>query len=144
MKHVLLIGAFLAGAICVSAQKVDETKVPSAVKTKFNALYPNISKVKWEEEDGNYEANFDKGKTEMSVLISPAGQLKETEESIAYQYLPRGAGAYIKTNLPGKKITEASKITDANGKVTYEAEVDGMDYTFDENGNFLKKEADND
>lgn len=50
---------------------------------------------------------------------------------------------YITKNLAGKKINEAVKITDAKGKITYEAEVGKVDYLFYENEKFISKEEDN-
>jgi hypothetical protein len=42
--------------------------------------------------------------------------------------------------MPGKKIKEASHITDAKGVISYEAEIDGVDYIFDADGKMLRKE----
>ena len=48
--------------------------------------------------------------------------------------------AYVKEHYKGAKITEAGKVTDAKGKLSYEAEVHGKDIIFDENGNFVRAE----
>jgi len=144
MKKLIFITTILATASYANAQKVNESAVPAAVKAKFTSLYASVSKVSWEMENGDFEANFDHGKTEMSVLIAPTGKVLETEEGIAVASLPAGVTDYITKNLPGKKIKEASKIKDAHDVVTYEAEVEGMDYTFDEKGNFIKQAKDND
>jgi hypothetical protein len=52
--------------------------------------------------------------------------------------LPAGVTNYVHSHYPGMKITEAGKVTDAEGKTRYEAEVKGKDMLFDENGNFIK------
>jgi hypothetical protein len=44
----------------------------------------------------------------------------------------------VKNHEGGATIKEAARITDANGKTTYEAEVRGKDLIFDEKGNYLK------
>ncbi len=144
MKKVIITVALLTGVICVNARKVTEADVPAAVKTEFKSLYADVKEVKWEKEKSNYEANFNQGKTGMSVTITTAGKLMETETTIDAIALPKAATDYLTKNLPGKKIKEASSIKDASGKTTYEAEVDEVDYTFDDKGNFLKKEKDND
>ena len=144
MKKVFLTLAFLSGVVCVNAQKVKEADVPAAVKTEFKSLYADVKEVAWEKEKSNYEADFKQGKTEMSVTIDATGKLLETETTIASSSLPKAATDYLTKNLPGKTIKEASSIKDASGKITYEAEVDGIDYTFDDKGNFVKKEKDND
>jgi hypothetical protein len=73
-------------------------------------------------------------------LFSPEGELIETEVEISVADLPAPIANYIAKNLTGKKIKEASKITDAAGKVTFEAEVGGKDFIFDEKGNFMRSE----
>lgn len=144
MKKTFLTLALLSCIVVVNAQKVAEADVPAAVKTEFKPLYADVKEVKWEKEKGNYEANFSQNKTEMSVTIDATGKLLETETTIASSGLPKAAADYMAKNLPGKKIKEASMIKDATGKITYEAEVDEVDYTFDAQGNFLSKEKDND
>jgi hypothetical protein len=46
---------------------------------------------------------------------------------------------YIKQNFPNEKIKEIAKITNANGMITYEAEIKGTDYIFDAQGNLISK-----
>ena len=139
-KHVALIAA--AGiALSAKAQKISDTEVPAAVKESFKKAYPAATVKKWEKEKGNYEAEFMTGKTETSVLMDANGKLLETETEIGAEQLPKAVSDYVAKNLGGKKIKEASKITDANNVVTYEAEVGEADYIFDTKGNFIKKEA---
>ncbi|MDQ6814328.1 MAG: hypothetical protein M3040_11365 [Bacteroidota bacterium] len=47
---------------------------------------------------------------------------------------------YIKSQYKRTSINEAALVTDANGKITYEAEVAHKDVVFDEHGNFKKTE----
>ena len=47
---------------------------------------------------------------------------------------------YVKQHYKGAKITEAGKVTDAQGKLSYEAEIKGRDVIFDKEGNFVKAE----
>ena len=124
------------------AQQLKESEIPALVKAKFVSLYPGTKNVKWEKEDNKYEAGFKQDKTETSVLIDATGNMVETETEIAVSSLPQAVAAYVLKNLAGKKIKEASKIVSASGVVMYEAEVDGVDYIFDANGNFIKKETD--
>lgn len=144
MKKTMLIAGMVLIAITSNAQKVKDSEVPAAVKTSFSKLYPSAKVEKWEKENGNYEAEFDNNKVETSVLMNASGSLMETEMEIKPSELPKSVSDYVAKNLAGKKIKEASKITDAAGKVSYEAEVDEADYIFDSNGTFLKKEVEND
>ena len=125
-------------AFSVSAQNIDATKVPEAVKSAFTKAYPNITKVQWSKEDGKYEASFKKDGNSMSTLQDEKGVIQETEMDIKINELPASASAYVKENYKGKSIKEASKITRANGKITYEAEVAGKDLIFDASGKFIK------
>ena len=59
-------------------------------------------------------------------------------EAMPVAQLPAGVTDYVHSHYPGAKITEAGKVTDAEGKTRYEAEVKGKDLLFDEKGNFLK------
>lgn len=144
MKRVLFIVAVFVVTGNVSAQKVKESEVPAAVKAEFSTLNPTIKAVKWEKEDGNFEGHYKKGNDKMTCVIDPSGKYVQTEVDINAIGLPKAANDYLQKNMPGKKVSEAAKITSADGTVTYEAEVKDVDYTFDANGNFIKKEADND
>lgn len=126
---------------CVYGQKVNDKDVPASVKETLHKKYPEAA-AKWEKEKGNYEANFVSQKKEMSALITPEGKLIETETEIATTELPASVTAYVKKNMKDAKIKEASIITDASGKKTYEAEVNGKDLVFDEKGNFIKSAKD--
>ena len=115
--------------------------VPAAVKTALAKKYPEASKVTWEKENGNYEANWGgKSGEDNSVHFTPSGNFIEIVNAIAVTELPTSTVAYVKAHYKGAKITEAGKVTDANGKTSYEAEVHGKDIIFDENGNFVKAE----
>ncbi|MDZ4809791.1 MAG: PepSY-like domain-containing protein, partial [Bacteroidota bacterium] len=78
-------------------------------------------------------------KTEQSVLLNAQGNILETEVEIELNQLPSAVLDYIKANYKGQSVKEAAKITDANGKVSFEAEVGKMDVLFDESGKFLKE-----
>ena len=45
-------------------------------------------------------------------------------------------------NYKNKKITEAAKITNAHGKITFEAQVTSIDLIFDKQGTYIKSIAD--
>ena len=138
-KNIILLVA-ISFTIFSCSQKV---AIPDMVKTKFASLYPDAKNVKWDKEDALFEAGFKTNDIETSVVFDAAGTVTETEIAIEASALPAAITEYVSKNLAGKKIDEAAKIVDASGKVTYEAEVDGADYIFDETGNFInKKEKD--
>ena len=123
------------------AQKVKSTDVPKAVQSALTQKYPDAASVTWEKEKGNYEANWGgKSKEDNSVVFTPEGKFVEMVKAIPITDLPIAIPSYVKKNYNGAKITEAGKVTDANGKTMYEAEVKGKDLIFDEAGNFIKKD----
>ncbi len=116
-------------------------KVPSTVMSAFAVKYPGASKVTWEKEDGNYEANWGgKSGEDNSVQFTPGGNFIEMVTAIPVNQLPSPVIVYVKKHYKGAAITEAGKVTDANGKIFYEAEVKKKDFLFDLNGNFIKSE----
>jgi hypothetical protein len=139
MKKILMISALTtAVVISVCAQKIDAAKVPAAVKTAFAKQYPGAT-VKWEKEDGKYEAGFKQNGNAMSALFEANGTMTESEMDIKIADLPAPVLAYVKEHYKGKTIKEGAKITKADGTVNYEAEVAGKDVIFDANGKFLKE-----
>ncbi|MCI0449615.1 MAG: PepSY-like domain-containing protein [Chlorobi bacterium] len=142
MKTIIFVITIFAFALNANAQKLVSNDVPDAVKTKFASMYPNVSNHQWEKEHGKYEAEFKENNVETSVLFEPSGMYVQTEVEIPVSSLPGGVNDYASKNLAGKKITEAVQITNADGMVTYEAEIGGPDYLFDSNGNFIKMESD--
>jgi hypothetical protein len=139
MKKIILILAIALFVNYANAQKIDAKDLPVTVSGAFAKLYPAIKDVKWEKENGNFEANFDLNKVETSVLFDPIGTLLETESEIKISDLPKNATDYITKTYPNVKIKEASRIKDAKGVITYEAAWKGTEVTFDAKGTFLKE-----
>ena len=142
MKKIFLLLVIGFAATTANAQKVKEAEVPAEVKTAFTKNYPNVKAKGWEKEDGNYEVEFDSNKNEMTLVIDPKGNVVQTETEIKVSELSKTITDYCAKNYAGKKIKEASKIVDAKGVVTYEAEIEKMDVLFDANGRFIKESKD--
>lgn len=142
MKAILIMVAVVAIASTASAQKVKEAEVPNNVKEAFAKKYPG-SKAEWEKEGSDYEAEFDLNKIESSAVFTSNGTFKELEQEIKTATLPKAVTDYCTKNFAGYKLSEAAKITDASGKVMYEAEMEKgkehFDAIFDDKGNFIKK-----
>lgn len=142
-KHVL----FPASALCVllsglsGAQQLSQASIPAVVLRALRGRYPEAGKVTWEKEKGNYEANWGgKSGEDHSVQFTPAGAFIEAVHAIPPDELPQSVRSYVRAHYRGIKITEAGKVRDAQGKLSYEAEVHGKDLIFDAQGRFLKKE----
>jgi ribosome-associated toxin RatA of RatAB toxin-antitoxin module len=135
---MLCLGAFTA-----SAQKMDASKVPSAVTQQFSNSFGGATGVKWEKEkSGDYEAEFTMGGQEMSATFDASGTLKETEREIEMSALPAGVSKYLSEHKLTGKVKEAAELKMADGSVRYEAEVRKQDLVFDAAGNLLSGKVD--
>jgi len=142
MKKSMFIFAGLMISLAASAQNVKEQDVPSATKNAFKKAYGDAKEVKWEKEGVNFEAEFEVGETDQSVVLDASGSILKVEIEIKVADLPAAVNNYIAKNHNDAKIREATKITDPAGVVSYEAEIKGKDLIFDSNGMFIKEEVD--
>ena len=134
--------SFTAVTVFAYAQKIDVKKVPAPVKASFAKMYPSVTVAKWEMEDGNYEVNYKMDGQNISATYQPDGTFLESETGIEIGQLPAAVLSYVKEHYAGKKIKEAAKITNANGAINWEAEVNGIDVLFDANSKFIKEAKD--
>jgi len=117
--------------------------IPDAAKKSLAKTYPTAKDIKWEKENGNYEAGFKQDGKELSLIIDAKGNILETESAIKPTDLPPSALSYLKTKFGSNlKIKDAASIKKADGKIVFEAEVKGLDYLFDTNGKFIKTAKD--
>jgi len=138
-KTAFILPVIFAFAAITYAQDIKTKDVPVAVKEALIKKYPKATKVSWEKEKGNYEANWGgKSGEDTSVEFTPAGAFIEEVDAIPVSQLPAEVAAYVKAHYNGVKIKEAGKVTDASGKHFFEAEIKGKDLIFDEGGKFVK------
>ena len=142
MNKVLVICILMVGYISGHGQAIKTSEVPSVVTSALKSNYPYATNIKWEMEDGMYEASFMNSKAEMAAVFSDKGILALTETKIEVSSLPAGVQEYVAKNLMNAKISEASKMVDSQGIVSYEVEIDNTDYLFTANGQFLRKQFD--
>ena len=129
---------FALGAGTITAQQMTKgDEVPVSIKNAFKKDYPQVKKVKWDDEDGKYEAEFKLNNKDRSVTYGKTGMKEETETSLKVTELPKNIISYVAQKNYGK-IKEAAKIVKADGSVVYEAEVKSGDLLFNENGSFQK------
>jgi hypothetical protein len=145
MKTAIVTIALCLGFSFANAQHIKEAEVPASVKQGFEKKYPGAKVEKWEKEGADYEAGFHLNKVESSAVFEANGTFKELEQEIKTSELPKAAAEYCTKNFADHKLAEAAKITDAAGKVSYEAEMtkgkEHFDVIFDDKGNFVKKSA---
>lgn len=136
MKSKIMKMAIVA-IVSVSFLACGQIDVPQKAKEAFAKSYPQVKNPTWESENGNYESNWKQDGTDHSVLYSPAGRFIGSEMDIDPKNLPEKAKNYISKNLHAKP-KEVSLNKDAKNTTTYEADVKGKAYIFDEKGNFLR------
>lgn len=140
--NLILIALGLMNGFCFS-QTIKEKDVPAAVTQAFQKEFPGVKVEKWEKEGTSFEAEFDLNKTENEVVYDASGKRIEHEVELKPSELPKFVVEYFEKNLPGKKIKEASKSTDADGKITYEAEVGDTEYRFQEAVGLIGQKTEN-
>ena len=58
MRKIFLMGVAVIATSSAMAQDLKSKDVPQAVKSALVSKYPEATKVSWEKEKGNYEANW--------------------------------------------------------------------------------------
>ncbi len=148
MKKILGLAAILfALSNTTFAQEKEggskHLNVPAVVKSANMKKYPESKKqhITWETEKGNYEANWGgKDGEANSVTYTPSGTFVEIVKAIPTKDLPKGVLPYVKAHYKNAKFGDVGKVLDAQGKTSYEVEINRKDVIFDENGNFVKEE----
>jgi len=140
MKRIFLTFAIALATSLTFASCNADNRVPEPVKAAIKNLYPNISKLHWNSEaKGIWEAEFKNNGIQTSVTFDANGTMKEIENEITMSDLPQAVQNYLKQNNLENKVKEIAKIVDANGVITYEAEVKNKDLIFDNQGNIISK-----
>ncbi len=148
MKKIIGITAILFAMSSATFAQENEgsnehIKVPAVVKNANMKKYPESKKyhITWETEKGNYEANWGgKDGEANSVTYTPSGTFVEIVKEIPVSQLPKSADSYIKEHYKNAKFGDVGKVLDAQGKTSYEVEINRKDVIFDANGNFVKSE----
>jgi len=124
MKKVLLMAACaLALTAPASAQLLKPAQVPAAARATFKARFPTVTTNTWEKEGDKYEAGFKLNGKTMSALLTPAGELLETETDMSPAQLPTAVRGKLASDYKTYKVKEAATIVRADGSTVYEAEV---------------------
>ncbi|WP_276495734.1 PepSY-like domain-containing protein [Pontibacter litorisediminis] len=140
---VLLFGATACGEMSSEISELwNRVEVPEGVKTQFASLYPDVKNPDWDEEDAGFEAEFELGGRERSVLFSPSGQLLQVEEEIAANSLPPQVLAYMQQYFDKYTVDESSLVKEG-GTTRYVVELEHrnqeVELTFDQSGNLIEQ-----
>ncbi|TNE55256.1 MAG: hypothetical protein EP338_04655 [Bacteroidetes bacterium] len=146
MKKVMMViacGILLTSQAC--AQKKPKSEVPQPVKDAFVTKFPNVSKVKWEKEEGNeWEADFKMNKVAYSASFKASGEWIETEHEISSSELPEAVKNTLKIQFSDYEIDDAEMAETAHGTV-YEVKLEKgeqeMEVVLDATGKVMKKKV---
>ncbi len=148
MKKILGLTAILFALSATTFAQENEggnehVNVPAVVKNANLKKYPESKKyhITWETEKGNYEANWGgKDGEANSVTYTPSGTFVEIVKEIPVSELPQTTRSYVKEHYKTGKFGDVGRVLDAQGKTSYEVEINRKDVIFDQNGNFVKEE----
>lgn len=133
----------LAAPVLTPAQSLKPTQVPAAAKATFKARFPTVKTNTWEKEGDKFEAGFKLNGNTMSAVITPTGELVETETDMSPGKLPAAVRAKLASAYKAYKVSEAATLVAADGTTTYEAEVSKggkkQDIVFNADGTLAKK-----
>lgn len=120
----------------------NKVEVPETVKTQFATLYPDVKNPEWDEEAEGFEAEFEIGGRERSVLFNPEGKLLEVEEEIDVTSLPPQVMAYVQQHFDKYELDESSLLKEGdmiNYVVELEHQSEEVELIFDQNGKLLEQ-----
>lgn len=143
MKTLLVVLGMGLSIAHANAQKVNVKDVPLSIKHSLQQNY-GIKDADWDKEGSNYEASFEQKGKKVSVVFDAIGSILETEREIGKDELPVAVIDVLKKDYPDFELEESAKI-DSKGVITYEAEVEKGEQTFDlifnAQGKLIKKEV---
>jgi hypothetical protein len=97
MRFIFCIALFISTGL--SAQTIDSTKIPFAVRHKYDSVYPTLKDPKWQfNTDSLYVASVYLGGLSKTVYISIGGQIKRVITDIPISKTPQ----YIRDVLDKK------------------------------------------
>ncbi|MBK7442069.1 MAG: PepSY-like domain-containing protein [Bacteroidetes bacterium] len=148
IMFVVLLGVFSSTLFGQNEKNKDESdseegvEVPEVVENAFKKEFHGIKNVSWDQENGEYEAEFKLNGSDASATYDKTGHKKEVEIAIVKKEIPANILVYIEEKYPDYFFTNAAKITNDKGVIIYEAEIGKVDtfydVLFDSAGNFIK------
>ncbi len=125
MKSIfVLLSSMLLVSFCFAQNLiVPANVVPASVKAAFLNKYPSITKIVWEKENGNYEANFKMHKKEYEATFDSTGKWIKTAMDFDNTQLPDAVLDAVKKEYPGAKIKEVAKGERFDKKPYYEVNI---------------------
>jgi hypothetical protein len=139
MGKILLFLFGIGVSATAFSQDLKAKDIPAPVKETLSKKFPAAAKVSWELEKGNYEANWGgKSGEDHSAQFTPSGVFIEIVDNVPVSSLPTVVTSYVSKHY-NTPIREAGKLTDTQGKCSYEVEIKGKALAFGLDGKFEKE-----
>jgi hypothetical protein len=116
---ILILSALI---ITSCTRGLSQEKVPIAVRSAFAKIYPTAKKVKWDAEDGNFEAEFKLGDKEISATYLPNAELYEVELEASEKNLPSLVKVAIYKDYGAEIKYSELEMLERSGTTSYEIE----------------------
>lgn len=113
---ILPILAILIIAIACSEEKDEITGVPEKIEAAFSTKYENAKDIKWENEDGIWEAEFSLSGIEYEAYYDQRGEWAETKHVIELSEIPDNIMESIKSEYADRNILEVEKFDSREGQ----------------------------
>lgn len=144
-SFIITVAAVMFIATASYSQKIEESKVPTAVKAAFKNKFPQAVKASWEMEKKDYEVNFSLDNRQLSANFSPVGKWLETETAVELSKLPKAVSGALAEQFAGYTVKEADLVEAPGKAAVYEVDVvkgkESLELQFSEKGELLKKEV---
>lgn len=142
MKKQVLTLLMLCFGGSLMAQDIPSSEVPNAVKNAFTKEFSNPRDVEWEKKGEYYNVEFEIGRNDHELWITPSGQIVRHKEELSSSELPAAIKNKISANHKGYRIDDVDKLTMGN-KALYKVEIKNgqkeMDLIFDKDGKSYEK-----
>lgn len=142
MRNCLLFLLLFSMTGTLHAQLIPEDQVPLLIRRTLARKHPDAQNLEWERAEPYYEAIFTLNKTHRAIKFDTKGRVAETEIGMPIAQLPESISSYMRQHYPKERIQAAETVTKANGTVSYEIRITGMEVVFNKAGGFLEEEKD--
>lgn len=123
MKYLILMTTVFICFGNVRAQDIPASSVPTAVKNALLSTHSNPRDVEWEKKGANYKVEYDIGRNDHELWITPSGEVIKHKEGVSSSNLPMAVKNLIKTDYKAYKIDDTDKLT-VGSNVLYKVELE--------------------
>lgn len=149
MKKIVFWAMMTLGVVSLqSCDKDDDNyvRVSANLQEAFDAKYPNVSRVDWEQKGQFYEAEFIDNGYENKAWFTPDGAWVMTEYDLLFTQLPQAVqDAFKDGSYASWKVDDVDKIEKSDAGVIYVIEVEsaGKEYelTYLEDGSLIREDT---